>query len=408
MFFKSHFSSSVSPRAATLESVGFKDLMSWSLKLVRSSIAVQSRMALSVLFSTILLLTSCSDKDKEYDKTKAVSAFVAIDPIKLDPSLEKLVITPPKQQKNNSWGIAGTSGSAQNQQIENFEKSFATKKPFFSFKKTQEISLSKSIPFWFFYGGSIDDHFVFSPLIKDNKIFFLDTGGVLAAYDLKTEEKIWKSRVFHRVYLKNYQTPKIGYGDGKIFAIAGINKIVAVSEVDGKIIWSKDISSIPVSAPIVDGKFLYVSTNDNKTYALNAADGELQWVQSGITRQTAIFGAADPIIYKEFLIVSYSSGEVYALNKKTGEALWSQDLNLSRATNSDFYLNDIDATPVVKDGTAYVIGNGGLMMAIDVKSGNYVWKKEIAGIVDFWLAGDFLFVINNDNKMLAVQKKPVA
>ena len=82
-----------------------------------------------------LLLSSCSDKDKEYDKTKAVSAFAAIDPIKLDPTLEKFVITLPTQQKNNSWGIiGGTSGSAQNQQIENFAKNFAMQKSFFSFK----------------------------------------------------------------------------------------------------------------------------------------------------------------------------------------------------------------------------------------------------------------------------------
>ena len=34
-------------------------------------------------------------------------------------------------------------------------------------------------------------------------------------------------------------------------------------------------------------------------------------------------------------------------------------------------------------------------MAINADNGNYLWKKEIAGITDFWLAGDFLFVINN-------------
>jgi outer membrane protein assembly factor BamB len=356
-------------------------------------------------FVIIFLLASCSDKEKEYDKTKAVSAFAAIDPIKLDPALENVVITLPKQQANSSWGVVGgVSGSSQNQQIENFSKNFALTKSFFSFAKPS-VTLDQSSAFWSFYSGEFDDHFVFAPIIKENKLFFLNTGGVLVAYDLKANEKIWKTRIFKKLYLKNYQTPKIGYGDGKIFAIAGINKIAVVNEVDGQVIWRKDISSIPVSSPVYDENLVYVSTNDNKLYVFDAQTGEMQWVHSGILRPTAIFGAADPVIYKDIIVVSYSSGEIYALNKKTGEALWSQEFNLSRATNSDFYLNDIDATPIAKDDVVYGIGNGGLMMAIDVKTGDYLWKKEIAGIVDFWLAGDFLYLINNDNKLLAISKK---
>jgi len=340
-------------------------------------------------------LFSCA-KDADYDKEKAISAFTAIDAVKVDEALEKVEIKIPAQQKNLTWSA---SASSQNQQIENFEKNFAIG------SWSKKISFDKSSKTWSFYNGTRDDRFVFSPIIKDQKVFILNSGGTLISYDLAAGKKKWKTRIFHRQYLKNYQTPKIGYAAGKIFAIAGINKIVAVDEADGKILWSKDISAIPVSTPVVDGELVYVTTNDNKLYAFNVNDGELQWTQSGILRATAIFGAADPIIYKDLVIVSYSSGEVYAVNKKTGEALWSQNLNLSKATNSDFYLNDVDATPVVKDGMIYAIGNGGLMMAMKAKDGNYLWKKEIAGIVDFWLAGDFLFVINNDNKLLAVNKK---
>lgn len=347
-----------------------------------------------LLFLVIFTAASCA-KDAEYDKEKAVSAFAVIDKIKIDPSLEKTPVTIPAQQKNNIW--SGSAGSL-NQQIENFAKTFLL-------TKKQKISLDKSSQLWSFYSGNSDDRFVFSPIIKDNKIFILNTSGLLVAYDMKSKNKIWKSRIFPRQFLKNYQTPKIGYSHGVIFAVAGINKVVAASEADGKVLWSKDIASIPVSTPVSDGEMAYVSTNDNKLYAFNAKDGELQWVQSGILRSTAIFGAADLVIYQDLVLASYSSGEIYAVKKKTGEPFWSNSLNVSRATNSDFYLNDIDATPVAKNDVVYAIGNGGLMMAMKAQDGNYLWKKEIAGLVNFWLAGDFLFVINNDNKLLAIHKK---
>lgn len=355
---------------------------------------------IAAVFCLIFTLISC-DKDKEYDKAKAISAFAAIDPIRIDPALEKVELKLPKQENSLVWSGAA---AAQNQLIDNLAKNFSYDERGF-FRKTREISFRKSSPNWLFYLGDIKDHFVFSPIIKDDKIFILDTAGTLLARDLKTEKKIWKTQVFKKSLLKNYKTPRIGFADGKIFAIAGINQIAAVSEVDGKILWLKEVSSIPVSNPVSDGKSVYVSSNDNKLYAFDSSTGETQWVQSGILRSTEIFGAADPVISKDFIIISYSSGEIYAVKKKTGEPVWSQDLNLNKATNSDFYLNDVDATPLIKNDVAYVIGNGGLMMAINIKDGNYLWKKRIAGIVDFWGAGEFLFVINNDNKLLAVHKK---
>ncbi len=356
------------------------------------------------LIFSLFLAFSCSDKKKEYDRTKAVSAFEIIDPIKLDPALEKVTIVLPKQQENNLWN---GSAAQQNQRVENFTKGFATKKKFFS--STREIKLKDSSLFWSGFGSTDDDDFVFSPIITDNKIYTFNAAAKLIAYDATTHKKLWKTRVFPFSLLKNYRSPKIYFAkseDGdKIFAVAGVNKVAAVSAVDGQILWSKDISSIPVSAPVSDGKLVFVTTNDNKLYALDAKNGELQWVSSAILRNTAILGAADPLLYKDQVIASFSSGEIYALSKKTGEVLWSQDLNVSKANSSDFYLNDVDATPVIRGDTLYSVGNGGLMMALDLKKGNYLWKKEIAGIINFWAAGDFLFVIENSNRLLAVNQK---
>jgi len=340
-----------------------------------------------------LLVFSCS-KDKDYDKEKAVLAFVENDKLAIDPSLQNYKINIPQQQN-----LAFANGNfVANSQIENFTKNF-------SFTKKKQFSLRKSSQFWSFYRGDADDRFIFSPVIKDDKAFILETSGVLVAYDMKAEKKLWQKRLFPRQFFKNYQNPKIAYLDGVIFAVVGINKVAAVEEKNGEILWSKDISAIPVSTPLADGKLVYVSTNDNKLYALDTKTGDLQWVQSGVLKPAAIFGAADLVLNKDTIIVSYSSGEIYAVNKKTGESLWSSSLNVSRAVSSDFYLNDIDATPIAKDDVIYAIGNGGLMMAINAKDGNYLWKKEVSGLTNFWLAGDFLFVINNDNKLISLHKK---
>lgn len=352
------------------------------------------------IFFTSLLLFSC-DKDQAYEKDKAVSAFVSIDQNPIDQSLKEVAIALPEQKNSNFWSA---SPAKENQQIENFKFDFSIiEKGFFS--KHEEISLSSSSKFFFFYLGSPKDHFVFSPIIKDDKAFILDTAGVLSVVDLQSKKRLWKSQIFKKSFLKNYQTPKIGYGNDKIAAIGGSNQIAVASAEDGKVLWSKDISSIPVSSPVIDENFVYVIGNNNKLYAFDLQNGDLKFIHSGVARNTAILGAANPLIYLDAIIVSYSSGEIYALNKKSGQVMWSQDLNLNKAVNSDFYLNDIDATPIAKDGVVYAIGNGGLMAAIDFISGNFLWRKKIAGITDFWKAGEFLYVINNDDKLMAIYEK---
>ncbi len=357
---------------------------------------------IAAVFVIFLLISSCSDKEKEYDKTKAVSVFSSIDVVKADPNLAQKEIIIPQQKNLSSWT---GSASAQNQLSENLAKSFSQKNSgFFGglFSQKKEISLSYSSAFWSFYSGELREHFVYSPVFDGDKVYILDTAGTLSAYNLSSEKRLWKSQIFKKPVLKNYRTPRLGFANGVIFAVAGVNQIVAAESESGKILWSKTISSIPLSNPVSDGKLVYVTTNDNKLYALKVEDGDLDWVHSGIGLPAGIFGVADPVIYQDFVVAAYSSGEIYALKKQTGETAWSQDLNISKATNSDFYLNDIDATPVVRDGVVYAIGNGGLTGAIRLSDGSFLWKKPIAGIVDFWLAGEFVFLIDNSNKLVAI------
>lgn len=339
-------------------------------------------------FWGLSLLGACSDK-KDYDRKKAISAFATIDEARVDETLQGVTIKIPAQSvKNNSSVMAGD--------VENI---------FFAPQQNSKKFLNKTSQIWSGYRSTLSDRFVFAPVIHDGRIYLLDASGVLEAYCLEGKNKIWENRIFPRRFIKNYQNPRISYFNGKIFAIAGSNQVVAASAEDGKILWSKTILSLPVSTPISDGKFVYLTTSDNKTYALDASNGKLVWLSTGINKPTAILGSASPLLYKNMLLVSYSSGEIYALNRETGEPFWSQNLNVNKVGDSDFYLNDIDATPIIKNEVIYSIGNGGLMMAINAKNGNYLWKKEIAGITDFWLAGEFLYVINNDDKLLAIEAK---
>ncbi len=339
----------------------------------------------------ITSLSSCSS-DKKIDDKNAISVFADLNLIQLDSSLKDIPITIPQATSNQSWF---GSNNDNNQTIENFA---------FGRKSTiGQISKIKST--WAGYRSSYDNRMVFAPIIVEDKIYILDANSNLYAKDLASHKTIWKKKLIDRWFIKDFTNSKISYFNGKIFATTGYNLVFCIDAKTGEVLWQKTLSSIPISTPISDGDQVFLITDDNKTYSLSAANGEINWVHFGILKATAILGSANPVIYKNYIISAYSSGEIYTLDKKNGEAGWVYDLNLNKVDSSDFVLNDIDATPNVKNNVLYTIGNGGLMMAIRIIDGAILWKKELASITDFWIAGDFIYLVNNDNQLICLYKK---
>ncbi len=190
-----------------------------------------------------------------------------------------------------------------------------------------------------------------------------------------------------------------------IFAISGTNEIAAIKASDGQKIWSRKILSIPISTIATDAKNIYFLTNDNKIYALDNNNGKIEWISSSSSNPTVIKGSAQPIIHQKQLIIGFSNGEIAAFDKNNGQQLWKQQLHINQPTNSDFYLNDIDATPKIANDVIFTSGNGSYFSAINAKNGQILWQQRISTINNFHLAGGFIFVIDNDNKLICLSQK---
>ena len=341
------------------------------------------------IFSILIILaflSSCSSKEKIDDKG-AVSVFLHDkNEITADKSLAKAKISVPKQQNNRTW-----YGVNPNVRTENF--AFAKK-----ISKIDSFKAGKD--------SGYDFEKVFAPIIAEGKIYSLDSKGNLFARNLSDGKKIWQRRIIKKKwFVENYDNGRISYFDGKIFATNAENLVFCFNAENGDLIWRRAFSSLPISAPISDGNQVFFITNDNKTYALDEKNGKIDWIHEGIDKITGILGAAKPMIYKNYLVSAYSSGEIYALSKQNGQAGWVFDLNVNKASSSDFLLNDIDASPVVKEGIVYAVGNGGLMLAIRMQDGVVLWQRAISSIANFWMAGDFIYVIDNDAKLICLQRE---
>lgn len=354
-----------------------------------------------VKIALVFCLSSCAN-EKTYDKTKAISLIDKIEEIEIDKNLEKVTIKTPQEKKSTYW-LA--SPSHINQNIENIAKNFNTAKKTWFFAKKNSIDINKT---WYkniFYFEDFAKSFVYAPIIHNQKLFNIDSSGDVTAFDLETKKELWHQRIFEKLWLKNYKVAHLGACKKILFAVAGVNQIKAIDQESGAILWSRDLSVIFSSTPICDDENVYITSSDNKTFALNADNGAIKWIHFGIAKTLALFGNAQVVLFGSKAIISNASGDLYVVDKISGKEIWQTSLNSMSSYNANSYLTDIDSAPLVKDNVVYVIGNGGLMKALNLNNGEELWKKPIASVVDFWLAGDFLYVINNNSKLMAIYQK---
>ena len=149
---------------------------------------------------------------------------------------------------------------------------------------------------------------------------------------------------------------------------------------------------------------VYVMTQDNQIVALNIADGTQLWSESGSVAQTGVFGVAAAAAGQGTIVAGYSSGELVAYRYENGRQLWSDALARTSIATSVSTLTDIDADPIIERGRVYALGQGGRMAAYELVTGQRVWELNLAGISTPAVAGDWIFTLTDEAKLLCIAK----
>ena len=63
------------------------------------------------------------------------------------------------------------------------------------------------------------------------------------------------------------------------------------------------------------------------------------------------------------------------------------------------------ALPVIDRGEVYAISQSGLMAAFSVNTGERLWSRDIGGIQTPWAAGDYVYVLDNNARLICLTRK---
>jgi len=244
-----------------------------------------------------------------------------------------------------------------------------------------------------------------SPVVADGRVFAMDAEGEVSAYDAARGSRLWRRDLTPNSEDSGAIGGGVAFDRGRLYATTAYGEVFALDPANGNVVWQQKVG-VPVrGAPAVEGNRVFVITHDNQMRALEADTGKEVWAFTGIAETAGLLGGAVPAVEGGIVVAPFSSGELVALRTDNGTVAWSDALVRAARVSPVGTINDIAGSPVIDRGRVYALSHSGRMVSIDLRTGERIWEREIAGVQSPWVAGDFIFVVTLDAEVVCLSRR---
>jgi len=239
------------------------------------------------------------------------------------------------------------------------------------------------------------------PLILDDRVYSIDTSGLINEIDISSGRKNWK-----------YAT--------EIAAITGLSgnreKIFATSK-DGAVaayrlledglspLWQTNVGSEIRATPVVDGSQVFVRSVDGKLHSLSSEDGSVQWVVSRRVPALSLTGNSEPLVTEQLVFSGFDDGSLIAYNRENGKTVWEATISLPTGRTEVERLVDLDGRFVLRDGVIYVTSFQGKLAAIQAASGELLWAREFSSYQAIAIDQNALYLSDDNSHLWSVDRR---
>lgn len=305
---------------------------------------------------------------------------------KVDPALASIAVVLAPSETNPEWAQAGGTAS----------KAYGHP----ALSDAPQLLWSTQIA-----GSNNSRRLAASPVIGDGKLFAFDTEGMLRAYDANTGVQIWSaSFMVDGDGASSVFGGGASYDNGRVYVTTGVGEVAALEAANGAQVWKVKPAGPMRGSPTIAFNAIFVMTQDNQIFSLDAKDGAVLWNQSASVGQSGVFGVAAPAAGQGSVISGFSTGELIAYRYENGSQLWLDALSRTSISTQVGILTDIDADPIIDRGRVLALGQGGRMAAYELVSGQRIWELNVAGISTPAVSGDWIFTLTDDGKLICIAR----
>ena len=254
-----------------------------------------------------------------------------------------------------------------------------------------------------------------TPSINADKIYTIDHEGILTALDRQKGKKLWSKNVtktwsglagktvhfFKDPDANDAINGGVSSGGGLLFIGNYAGEVIALSDVDGKEVWRKQVKGEIASVPQTNGQVVAVQTMNGKLFVLDAKTGADMWFFENPPPVLTLRGTAAPTVTDTAIYAGFANGRLMAFNSSNGLILWEQRMAMPKGRSELDRMVDIHASPLLKDGILYVGTYQGRIAAVARGTGSSVWGQDGSTTESLAASDDKLFVSSSDGKVIA-------
>jgi outer membrane protein assembly factor BamB len=275
-------------------------------------------------------------------------------------------------------------------------------------------------------GNPLNNYAAPSPVLEEDALYVhFGTYGT-ARIDPVTGEKVWERRDINARHYRGPGSSPIIHGDLLILTFDGIDQqyVTALDKKNGKSVWKTarttdygdlDKDGHPTRdgdmrkayhTPAVfeiGGKEVLVSVGSRAAFGYEVKTGQQLWT----IRHGGFNAAIPPIRLDDRLILNTGSERAHTLGVRIDEKM-TGDITESHVLWDREKRNASEASPVLVNGILYQTTRGGIVSALDAKTGKDLWEDRMEGqhLPGPVVLGDKLLFSNDRGQTFLVRASP--
>ncbi len=338
-------------------------------------------------FLILTLLISCSDKSIIISENRK-EIFIDIDELKINEDAASEIFNFGSETSNNSFTHNGYNSSHSGGH--------------FLGPKNKLVKVwSKDIGH-----GTNKNNIVMPNLIaKESIIYTMDTQNRVLALNIKDGSQLWENNVGDRENSYSASPGGLAIIDDKLYVQFGGLKIVSLNAFTGTELWEKSFEFPIISGPVVNSKGVFVTLIDGTIMHLDRINGKLLWEDKVENEKREVVGTGSVALNSSVVVSPRLGGDITVLDIIDGSFLFEDNLALLSPKSAIEQISSINAHPSIVENNVYAVAQNGRLISFDLLNGFLNWELEISSSQMPWIAGDSLFIITDDAKLLCIRRK---
>ncbi|MBB1479613.1 outer membrane protein assembly factor BamB [Pseudoalteromonas sp. SG41-2] len=261
-------------------------------------------------------------------------------------------------------------------------------------------------------GDGVEHYFSrLTPAVYKDRVFVASRAGKVEALSLENGNTLWETDVRENLTFWPWQSDisaKLSGGIlqayGKIFIGSEHGYLVALDRETGDVVWRKKVPGEVLAKPAAGDGLIYVNLGSGKLLALHPDTGEERWSHEQEVPALTLRGQSSPTVANGGVLVGLETGKLSVLISDSGYSAWSAEIATAKGASEFERLVDVDTQPLISGPYAYAIAYNGNLAAVDIRSGNVVWKREYSSYREIAMDTQTIYVVDSNGVVYGLDK----